>query len=66
MNIENFCLTNLQLLNEYKNPSSTYNIVEARLEESFRAYTTQLDAGLKYLSRREELKLLKKLNKMRK
>lgn len=66
MNIENFCLTNLQLLKEYKNPSSAYNIVEARLEESFQAYTTQLDAGLKYLSRREELKLLKKLNKMRK
>lgn len=66
MNIENFCIINLQILSQYKNAPDIYDIVETRLNQSFQAYNDQLEKGLRYLRRRDELKLLKKLNKMRK
>ena len=66
MNIELFCKLNLKELQQYKDPHNDllYDKVKERLEQSYKCYEEELNKGLEYLSRREELKLAKKINKM--
>lgn len=68
MNISDFCKSNLQLLQQYKRPKEDLlqELVKTRLKESFKSYEQELDKGLQYLSRREEIKLAKKINRMNK
>lgn len=68
MNISDFCKSNLQLLQQYKRPNEDLlqELVKTRLNESFKSYEQKLDKGLQYLSRREEIKLAKKINRMNK
>ena len=68
MNIELFCNLNLQQLQQYKHPQKDllYERVKDRLDESYRSYEAELNKGLQYLSRRDELKLAKKINRINK
>lgn len=68
MNIELFCKVNLQELQQYKNPHDDllYDLVKDRLDQSYKSYEEELNKGLQYLSRREEIKLAKKINRMNK
>lgn len=68
MNISDFCKSNIQLLQQYKRPKEDLlqELVKTRLNESFKSYEQELDKGLQYLSRREEIKLAKKINRMNK
>lgn len=68
MNISDFCKSNVQLLQQYKRPKEDLlqELVKTRLNESFKSYEQELDKGLQYLSRREEIKLAKKINRMNK
>ena len=68
MNIELFCKSNLQELKNYKHPQKDllYELVKYRLDQSYKSYEEELNKGLQYLSRRENLKLAKKINRMNK
>lgn len=68
MNIELFCKSNLKELKNYKHPHKDllYELVKDRLDQSYKSYEEELNKGLQYLSRREDLKLAKKINRMNK
>ena len=68
MNISDFCKSNIKLLQDYKTSKEDllYETVKVRLNKSFKSYEEELDKSLQYLSRREEIKLAKKINRMSK
>ena len=68
INVINWCYSQLNELQKYKTPKNILleNRIKERLDKSYQSYTKELNASLDYLQRRNELNVIKKLNRMNK
>lgn len=60
-----FCTANLMLLKKYKRNRDElmFNYVSERLAKSLKTYDDELEDSLKYLERRKQLNLIRKISK---
>lgn len=68
INISTWCKTSIEELQEYKTPKDELleKYIKLRLDKSYNNYNQELEKCLDYLSRRNELNVTKKLNRMNK
>lgn len=62
------CLSMLSDLQQYKNHSKDelfLKYINERLDKSFKTYEKELQDGLEYLERRNELNVAKKINRLK-
>lgn len=67
-NITKFCMDTLSQLSEMKNIKKEefmLQCIHERLDISTTTYEKELDTGLQYLKRRNELNVIRKLNRLR-
>lgn len=68
MDVIRFCKHNLQLLSEdkKKNHDELFeSFVRERLDDSYNSYIHDIELSTQYLTRRNELNVVKKLNKLK-
>ena len=68
MNIVEWCKYSIEELQKYKTPKEELLIIriQERLNSSYDSYEKELQNSIAYLTRRNELNILKKLNRMNK
>ena len=65
--ISKFCKQALKELSNYKNPDKEDLLLQhinERLTKSFDTYQEELDSSIEYLQRRDELNVVKKMNRL--
>lgn len=65
--ISRFCKTALKELDKHKNSNKEHLLlqhIDERLTKSFNTYQEELDSSVDYLQRRNELNVVKKLNRL--
>ena len=66
--ISNFCRTALKELSQHKNTDREDLLLQhinARLTKSFDTYQKEIDTSIEYLKRRNELSVVRKMNRLK-
>ena len=66
--ISNFCRTALNELSQHKNTDREDLLLQhinARLTKSFDTYQKEIDTSIEYLERRNELSVVRKMNRLK-
>ena len=68
MNLKYFCEHALSILEEHKGRTKDkilFDAIEDRLDKSFETYNHELEQSLGYLKRRNELNVMRRMNKQK-
>lgn len=58
-------LSNIQKYKGHTREDLYFEYVKQRLEKSYKSYSEEIEQGIKYLERRDELNVLKRLNRLK-